>query len=212
MTILADIIAANIIVEPTTGDIDLIVDQPVVIVDAPALGPVIVEVAGAPGETGRPGDPGPPGPTAVSADAGNTATLGSDSLLYVPAPAPSLTWTPLVLKNGWAAYDGIRQCRYRVTDDGQVIVQGLIRGGVTGTTAFSLPYPESIGGPMAHPVVAYMGIAQVQVLPNGDVNVYDMGNSIATEHCFINFVYSIDHVLEATGTISGTSAVRAGAA
>jgi hypothetical protein len=35
--------------------------------------------------TGPPGAQGVPGPTAVSADAGNMAKLGSDSLLYVPA-------------------------------------------------------------------------------------------------------------------------------
>lgn len=33
---------------------------------------------------GEQGDPGPPGPTAVSSDADNAATLGTDSLIYVP--------------------------------------------------------------------------------------------------------------------------------
>lgn len=44
-----------------------------------------------PGPQGPPGAdsvvPGPPGPTAVSADAGNTSTLGTDGLIYTPAGA-----------------------------------------------------------------------------------------------------------------------------
>jgi hypothetical protein len=39
------------------------------------------------GNTGPTGDTGPTGPTALSTDAGNLATLGSDSLLYSPLPA-----------------------------------------------------------------------------------------------------------------------------
>jgi hypothetical protein len=55
-----------------------------------SIGPV-----GDPGPKGDPGPQGPigpqglqgiPGPTLVSADGGNTATLGNDSLLYVPVP------------------------------------------------------------------------------------------------------------------------------
>ena len=44
-----------------------------------------------PGPQGPPGAdsvvPGPPGPTAVSADAGNTSSLGTDGLIYTPAGA-----------------------------------------------------------------------------------------------------------------------------
>jgi hypothetical protein len=39
-----------------------------------------------PGPPGGPGPAGPPGPTEISADANNQATLGSDSLIYVPKP------------------------------------------------------------------------------------------------------------------------------
>ena len=52
---------------------------------------------GVPGPTGPTGNQGatgpigPPGPTAVSGDAGNTAMLGSDSRLYVPATALATT-------------------------------------------------------------------------------------------------------------------------
>ena len=41
--------------------------------------------AGADGADGAQGPAGPAGPTAVSTDAGNTAVLGTDSLIYVPA-------------------------------------------------------------------------------------------------------------------------------
>ncbi|CAN5733225.1 hypothetical protein BH10CHL1_BH10CHL1_06560 [soil metagenome] len=48
-----------------------------------------IGVTGAPGvagATGMAGAPGPAGLTAISGDASNAAVLGSDSLLYVPAP------------------------------------------------------------------------------------------------------------------------------
>ena len=44
---------------------------------------------------------GPPGPTAVSADAGNTATLGGDSKIFVPTLPPASNATPTM--NGVAA-------------------------------------------------------------------------------------------------------------
>jgi len=40
---------------------------------------------GSQGPAGATGSPGPPGPSAVSADPENTAVLGSDALIYVPA-------------------------------------------------------------------------------------------------------------------------------
>jgi hypothetical protein len=47
-------------------------------------------VQGPAGAAGSQGVQGPPGPTAVSADAGNTATLGTDHLVFVPlSPAAS---------------------------------------------------------------------------------------------------------------------------
>ena len=41
---------------------------------------------GDPGAAGSAGAQGPPGPSAVSANVGNSARLGSDSLIYVPTP------------------------------------------------------------------------------------------------------------------------------
>lgn len=41
---------------------------------------------GNPGTNGTNGTTGPPGPTAISTDAGNSARLGGDSLIYVPTP------------------------------------------------------------------------------------------------------------------------------
>jgi len=47
-------------------------------------------VSTTPGPEGPDGPTGPEGPTAVSSDAGNTAVLGNDSLLFVPAPVNPL--------------------------------------------------------------------------------------------------------------------------
>ena len=43
---------------------------------------------GSPGTAGAAGPQGPPGPSAVSTDAGNSARLGGDSLIYVPTVVP----------------------------------------------------------------------------------------------------------------------------
>ena len=50
----------------------------------------IGKIVGPKGETGADGAVGPAGPTAVSKDAANTATLGTDGLLYVGASAYAL--------------------------------------------------------------------------------------------------------------------------
>ena len=50
--------------------------------------------AGSAGTQGAQGIQGPAGPTAVSADAGNTATLGSDSKIFVPTLPPASNATP----------------------------------------------------------------------------------------------------------------------
>jgi hypothetical protein len=55
------------------------------------------------------GPPGLPGPTAISADSGNTARLGSDSLIYVPAsggggggpPGPFIRWATIFPAANW---------------------------------------------------------------------------------------------------------------
>lgn len=49
------------------------------------------------GATGSPGAPGDPGPSAVSTDAGNTATLGTDDLIYVPAAGGGETLNQFML-------------------------------------------------------------------------------------------------------------------
>jgi hypothetical protein len=51
--------------------------------------------------------PGPPGPTAVSANAGNAAILGTDSLIFVPSPINYSTaeqWTGLYWVDGKKIY------------------------------------------------------------------------------------------------------------
>lgn len=58
-------------------------------------------IQGATGAQGAQGIQGPPGPTAVSAQAGNTATLGSDNLIYVPTLPPASNAVPTM--NGTAA-------------------------------------------------------------------------------------------------------------
>ena len=61
-------------------------------VDVPTVGPRGPQgLQGPPGGDGPPGLQGDPGPTVVSTDAGNTAVLGTDSFIYVPAVSAAAT-------------------------------------------------------------------------------------------------------------------------
>src|SRR4029077_10980644 len=51
---------------------------------------------GVKGDTGIQGIQGPPGPTAVSSDASNTATLGTDGKIYVPVLPPASNAIPVM--------------------------------------------------------------------------------------------------------------------
>lgn len=66
---------------------------------------------GAAGSDGIDGVDGAPGPSAVSADAGNTATLGSDALIYVPASdggaSITVSDTPPALEQGALWFDSV---------------------------------------------------------------------------------------------------------
>jgi hypothetical protein len=82
------------------------------------------------GATGTQGVQGPPGPTAVSANAGNTATLGSDNLIFVPlAPAgsnavPATDGTGAAgSANAWARGDHVHP-----TDPSRAPVKGVTDG------------------------------------------------------------------------------------
>jgi hypothetical protein len=91
--------------------------------------------AGADGKDGAAGaDSTVPGPTAVSADAGNVATLGSDNLLFVSAVSPPLPSTNPPLMDGTAAVGTAtvyaRGDHVHPRDTGLLPVSG---GSVTGT-------------------------------------------------------------------------------
>lgn len=68
------------------GDGWFVADQPGILAVWTAAGTwdPLETVVGPEGPQGPQGDPGPAGPTAVSTDPGNLATLGGDSLIFVP--------------------------------------------------------------------------------------------------------------------------------
>lgn len=85
-----------------------------------------------PGPQGPVGATGPAGPTSVSTDAGNQARLGSDSLLFVPAPSLPLASTFLPAMDGtakagssiaWSPGDHVHP-----TDTSRAAVLGIIDG------------------------------------------------------------------------------------
>ena len=73
-----------------------------------AVGPT-----GAQGPQGAQGPTGPQGPTAVSANAGNTATLGTDSLIYVPGIPSGVIWeyAGSAAPTGWLFCNGAAYSR-----------------------------------------------------------------------------------------------------
>jgi len=79
-------------------------------------------LTGADGATGPTGPEGPEGPTAVSTDAGNTATLGSDNLIYIAASggipeAPSDGFSYSRKNGGWV--DHVTAVTVTIDDDNQ---------------------------------------------------------------------------------------------
>lgn len=98
------------------------------------------------GPAGADGAAGPPGPTAVSADAGNTATLGSDSLIYVPAGSGGgdgggdADWTDMTLGAGWIPYGGTTVApSFRKLSSGMVVFRGSMKSGSLNGPVFTLP-------------------------------------------------------------------------
>lgn len=89
-------------------------------------------IQGIPGPIGLTGGAGPPGPSAVSTDSGNQARLGSDSLLFVPAPSVPIRSTLLPSMDGvaasgssiaWSAGDHIHP-----TDNSRMPLMGVTDG------------------------------------------------------------------------------------
>jgi hypothetical protein len=60
------------------------------------------------GATGATGATGPAGPSVVSTDAGNVATIGSDSKIYVPDPTPVITSVRL------RSFNSVGNCNFEV--------------------------------------------------------------------------------------------------
>jgi hypothetical protein len=114
-------------------------------------------IEGPPGPPGAdstvPGPTGPPGPSAVSADSGNVARLGSDSLIFVPPPlnySTTETWTGLLWLDGRKIYQKTVDLGLLVTANvahDVVNLKQLIRlwgGGMSpdGLTFLPLPYDD----------------------------------------------------------------------
>ena len=101
---------------------------------------------GDPGAAGSAGAQGPPGPSAVSANVGNSARLGSDSLIYVPTPTiPPGTvvsdTAPASPQVGALWWDSVGGQLYVWFNDGNSSqwVPASNGGGATGSTTPPLP-------------------------------------------------------------------------
>lgn len=83
-----------------------------------------------PGPQGPTGATGPPGPTAVSGNAGNTAMLGTDNLIFVPAIQLATT----------TKIGAVQVLSGNATDylDGTNTFQALVKGLVSRTAAYTL--------------------------------------------------------------------------
>jgi hypothetical protein len=105
-----------------------------------AAGPQgVVGATGVQGAQGVPGVAGPPGPSAVSANAGNAATLGTDSLIFVPPLPAGSNATPTMAgaaaagaATAWARGDHVHPTdTSRVAKAGDTMTGVLVQPGVT---------------------------------------------------------------------------------
>ena len=110
--------------------------------------------------------------------AGNTSgsITSIDGVTFMAEDAQAITWTDLVLKNGWTRYDTtVSPPGYYIDNVGDVHLRGVVKGGTsistiatlpTGThwTDYHQPFVVACGGPLG-------ALARVDVTTAGDVNL-----------------------------------------
>ncbi|QRK08082.1 fibronectin type III domain-containing protein [Archangium violaceum] len=122
---------------------------------------------------------------------GNGALAWVDSVVF--AQVDSVEETPTSVstingyQNGWTAYatNGSGACYYR-DGAGRVHIEGMIRGGIGNTVAFTLPsgYRPPVTRPF--PLVCSDGPGWAEVSSNGDVRIVS-GSATWTSLCGISF-------------------------
>lgn len=94
-------------------------------------------------------------------------------------------------QNSWSNFDATRTARFRKYPDGKVRLMGVVKGGASGTTAFTLPVGYQL--PLARDnqsfaVSASGGTASVTVYSNGQVTISATGTSSPTTWAFLDGV------------------------
>jgi hypothetical protein len=126
--------------------------------------------------------------TEVVSTYGVSTTLPMDTMHYVGGtgePAFSNSWT------NYDATDSGRQARFRKFPDGKVKLAGCIKGGATGTVAFTLPAayrPANLasGTDVDFSVIASGGTGVVQVYGDGRVLIANTASSNVTSYVYLD--------------------------
>jgi hypothetical protein len=104
------------------------------------------------------------------------STLGTVPKATRAQSLPHLVWVSLKLKNSWANYTGVNHGTpaYAVDAEGSIHLKGAISGGLSATTAFTLPaalHPSRSIDVVADESQAAAG--RLLIAPNGDVQPVD---------------------------------------
>jgi hypothetical protein len=93
------------------------------------------------------------------------------------SPATSVRWHNVTLLNGWK-YGGFNSfhAAYYVDANHVVHLRGSARTGLVGKPVFRLPASLRPSHVLSIPVYVSQGVAQMNILPTGQVSVFDQQN------------------------------------
>jgi microcystin-dependent protein len=132
---------------------------------------------------------GPQGPQGLPGAPGGNATVPMDTWHLVGAAGePAFT-------NGWSTYDSGRPARFRKDPLGKVMVDGLVKGGASGTAVFTLPVGyRPANGRYDYAIVGNCagGVSNIEVLDTGAVIMSNAGGSSSANVTTYAFLDGID--------------------
>lgn len=120
---------------------------------------------------GPKGDPGTPGAQGVP---GSSVQVPLDIWHRVGTAGE-----PAFL-NSWVNFDATRGARFRKYPDGKVRIQGIIKTGATGTTAFTLPVGYRPTSTQTFPIISAASTGYVSIDSTGIVVPVTVGGNVST--------------------------------
>jgi hypothetical protein len=113
--------------------------------------------------------------TLPDVDATNWSLMAQKGTDGSPSNTPIEAWHFVgaagepAFQNGWVSYDAARTMRFKKYPDGRVRLQGFIKSGTIGTTAFTLPVGYRPSNELSIPCQSASAFANVAILADGQV-------------------------------------------